>query len=157
MSSSHHHAQEPFPKGMLILAGVLVGTALSVVSVARIAGLPPAASPIAERAAAGVQALATRDLRFTDEADNSVRIVDVSTGSVAGIVAAGSETGFIRGVMRGLARERTKAGLGADAAAFRLTAWANGQLSLTDLATGRTIELNGFGTTNVAAFRALLK
>jgi putative photosynthetic complex assembly protein len=157
MSMAHDHSREPFPKLMLVLAGVLVGTALSVVSVARIAGLPPAASPIAERAAAKVAAVASRDLRFTDEADNSVRIVDVSSGAVAGVVAAGAETGFIRGVMRGLARDRHLRKLGTDAAAFRLTAWANGQLSLTDLATGRTIELTGFGDTNVAAFRALLK
>jgi len=157
MSMTHDHSREPFPKAMLILAGVLVGSALSIVSVARIAGLPPAASPIAERAAAKVPALASRDLRFSDEADNSVRIVDVSNGAVAGVVAAGSETGFIRGVMRGLARDRHKRGLGVDSAAFRLTAWANGQLSLTDLATGRTIELTGFGDTNVATFKALLK
>lgn len=40
--------------------------------------------------------------------------------------------------------------------AFSLTEWRDGELSLTDTATGRTIELNAFGSTNRASFAALL-
>jgi putative photosynthetic complex assembly protein len=58
--------------------------------------------------------------------------------------------------MRGLARERRQHSIGA-APPFRLTLWRNGMLSLVDTATGRTVELDGFGPTNRAAFARFLK
>ena len=58
--------------------------------------------------------------------------------------------------MRGLARERRMHGIGSEAP-FTLTQWRDGELTLTDSATGRSIELNAFGTTNRAAFAALLR
>ena len=45
----------------------------------------------------------------------------------------------------------------ATAPPFTLTAWRDGELSLTDTATGRSIELTAFGSTNRAAFAALLE
>ena len=56
--------------------------------------------------------------------------------------------------MRGLARERRSHGFGNDAP-FTLTAWRDGELSLTDTATGRSIELTAFGADQPrAAFAA---
>ena len=43
-----------------------------------------------------------------------------------------------------------------DGPPFTLTLWRDGELSLTDTATGRAIELTAFGTTNRATFAALL-
>ena len=40
---------------------------------------------------------------------------------------------------------------------FQLSLWPDGQLSLTDTATGRSIELTAFGSINRAAFLPLLK
>jgi putative photosynthetic complex assembly protein len=40
---------------------------------------------------------------------------------------------------------------------YKLEAWPNGQLSLTDTGTGRSIELSAFGPTNREAFAGLLK
>lgn len=154
MSLVHSH-NETVPKAALMAACALVVTSLTAVSIARIAQVPPAASPVAARAAAHVAATASRDLRFEDRSDGSVRIVDVSNETTAGVVNPGATSGFIRGVMRGLARDRHKRGIGPEAP-FRLTSWANGQLSLTDSVSGRTIELSGFGDTNRAAFAALL-
>ena len=62
----------------------------------------------------------------------------------------------IRGLMRGLARERRMHGIGAEPP-FRLTRYTDTQLTLTDTATGRVIELSGFGATNTATFAALLE
>ena len=157
MSGSHGHINDkPFPRFALIMAGALVGSVLLATSLARITGMQPSASPVAERAAAHIAAVQTRDLRFFDEPDQSLRIVDAKTGAIAGGVAFGEKSGFIRGVMRGLARDRHMRGIGI-APPFRLTLWANGQLSLTDSVSNRTIELSGFGDTNRAAFLALLK
>jgi putative photosynthetic complex assembly protein len=157
MSATHHHIHDtPFPRFALVIAGTLVGTVLLATTVARVVGMQPTASPVAERAAAHVAAIKARDLRFVDQSDGSLSVLDAKSGDTAGGVAVGATSGFIRGVMRGLARERHKYGVSAKPS-FRLTLWANGQLSLTDPSTGRVIELSGFGDTNRAAFLALLK
>ena len=64
--------------------------------------------------------------------------------------------GFIRGVLRGVARDRKMRGIGAQPP-FALTLWRDGSLSLTDTATGREVELGGFGADNRAVFVALLE
>jgi len=93
-------------------------------------------------------------LRFAD-VDGAVVVTNAQNGAT--VASFGQEgSGFIRGVMRGLARERRMHGHGPQAP-FRLTRYVDGQLSLTDMATGRVIELNGFGHTNVAAFNGLLE
>ncbi len=154
MSHAHDHA-DMLPRGTLILAAGLVLFALAATSIVRIAGLPPAASPVAMRAQAKTAALQSRNLIFADRADGAVVIQDVDTDSVAAIVQPGEQTGFIRGVMRGLGRERKMAGIGAEPP-FNLTLWQNGQLSLTDSVTGRSIEMTAFGSDNRATFAALL-
>ena len=143
------------PRGTVVLAVSLVLFALGVTSAVTIAGIPPAASPVALRAQAHVAPVTSRSLRFLDRSDGAVVIEDVRTRAVASVIRPGEKTGFIRGVMRGLARERRARGIG-DAPPFDLTLWRDGELSLTDMATGRSIELTAFGTTNRAAFAALL-
>ena len=107
------------------------------------------------RAQAGVEPVQSRSLRFIDACRRSMVIQDVAKGSIASVIQPGEQTGFIRGVMRGLARERRMHGID-DGPPFTLTLWENGQLSLTDDATGRSIEMTAFGTANRASFAALL-
>lgn len=154
--SGHSHHDQPFPKGMLVLAGILVGGSLLMATALRVTGTPPQSSPTLERAAANVAMVKQRDLSFADEADGSLRIMDANTGQIAGTVAVGSTSGFIRGVMRGLMRDRHRRGVGISPP-FRLTLWANGQVSITDSTSGHVTDLSGFGDTNRAAFMALLK
>ncbi|WP_242186269.1 photosynthetic complex assembly protein PuhC [Sphingomonas sp. CARO-RG-8B-R24-01] len=154
-----NHARQPqaeqLPRGALILAGVLVGFAFTLTAGMRIAHVPPAASPVLLRSTDHIAPVRSRTLRFVDEADRGVRIEDIGTGRTASEIVPGQKTGFIRGVMRGLARERRLHGIGGGPP-FTLTEWRDGELTLTDTATGRSIELNAFGTTNRAAFAALL-
>jgi putative photosynthetic complex assembly protein len=152
MSAVHN---ETVPKGALIAAASLVIMTIVVTGAVRLTGTPPAASPALLRVAEKATALSSRDLRFTDRADGAVVIEDIGSGATAGMVEAGSKSGFIRGVMRGLARERRMHGVG-DQPPFRLTLWSDGELSLVDTATGRNLELGAFGGTNRAAFLALL-
>jgi putative photosynthetic complex assembly protein len=74
--------------------------------------------------------------------------------AVAAVLAPG-EDGFIRATLRGLARERRRGDLGAEAP-FRLASWPDGGLSLEDTATGRTLDLRAFGPTQAEAFARLL-
>ncbi len=154
MSAIHH--QGPFPRGALLVAGTIIGLAFSAAIAVRTGLMPLAASPVALRASEHLKPLQVCDLRFVDQPDGGVSITDVTAGRVAEIIQPGSHSGFIRGVMRGLARERRMHGIG-NGPPFRLAAWPNGNLSLTDMATGRDIELGSFGETNRAAFAALLK
>lgn len=144
-----------FPRGALWASAALVGFSLLGAVSVRAGLLPQVASPADARERAAVQPLASRDLRFIDGADGSV-IVETMDGRQLTAVAAFSENGFIRGVMRGMARERHMRNVGSQAP-FRLTLWADQSLTLTDRETGREVELSAFGATNRAAFLALLQ
>ena len=152
--STHSHA-DMLPRGTLITAGALVLFALTATTTVRLAHIPAAASPVALRDANHMVPVAQRNLRFIDRADGAVVIEDVDQGATASVIEPGQKTGFIRGVMRGLARERRMHGVG-NQPPFNLSLWRDGELSLTDSATGRSIEMTAFGSTNRASFLALL-
>ncbi len=152
--TAHSHA-DMLPRGTLVTAAALVLFALGAVAIMRIAHVPASASPLALRAANHMVPVASRNLRFIDRADGAVLIEDADSGGTASVIAPGQQTGFIRGVMRGLARERRMHGIG-NQPPFNLSLWRDGELSLTDSATGRSIELTAFGSTNRASFAVLL-
>ena len=93
-------------------------------------------------------------MRFADRADGAVLVYDSQGDQVVDLVPPGSG-GFVRGVLRALARERRLQGDGASTP-FRLSRLADGRLTLEDLATGRLIDLKAFGHSNEGAFAQLL-
>jgi len=140
--------ERPFPRGPLLGAGVLVAVALLLAGAGRIVGTGSASVTAAP--------VAARDLRFEDRADGGVSILDARDGRQVDVAEAGTN-GFMRATLRGLARERRLRGVEAGASApFRVTAWADGRVTLDDPATGRHVELEAFGQTNEAAFARLL-
>ena len=98
--------------------------------------------------------LSTRELRFEDRPDGSIVVLDASGAQVVATVAPGTN-GFLRGTMRGLARERRREGIGAELP-FRMTGHADGRLTLEDPATGRHVDLGSFGPTNAAVFARIM-
>lgn len=140
-------ATRPPRTGPALLIGLLAVGVVAGVAVARLAGVDP-------RQAADAPAVTTRSLVFSDRADGSIAVVDSRTGALVHTVAPG-EQGFIRGAMRGLARERKLRGLGADLP-FELVARADGRVTLLDPATSRRIDLESFGPDNLGAFTRLL-
>lgn len=97
------------------------------------------------------QAVQQRELRFTDRPDGGIDVRDVMTGQTLDVMHG--EQGFLRGSLRGLARERKRRGL-ADASGLtlQLIARADGRLTLVDAATGERIDLESFGPSNVAVY-----
>ena len=154
---SHGHSHEnTVPRAALISACALVVLSLILTSAVSLGFLEREAIPQLEREKARVQAIASRDIRFDDREDGAVLISDAHDGSSIAVIATETEGGgFIRGVMRGLARERRMHGIDSEPH-FVLTAWADGSLSLRDTATGRMIELGAFGADNRATFAKLL-
>ena len=94
-------------------------------------------------------------LRFEDRSDGAVLIYDALDGRLTYTVPPGTN-GFLRGVMRGLVRDRRADHIGSTPP-FRLTRWADGRLSLDDPSTGRHIDLEVFGPMNAGAFAAILQ
>ena len=136
-------AENPqLPRGALVGAGVLVVSSLLLVGLARITGYGPAQPPVST-------VVERYDLRFEDRADGAVLIYD-HADRLADTLAPGTN-GFVRGVLRGLVRERRADHVG-PAPPFRLTRWADGRLSLDDPSTGRHVDLEVFGPTNAGAF-----
>jgi len=128
--------------GLVMLT--IVGAAALRLGRARPVGLPEAESPI----------VAVRDLRFSDLANGGVGVVDAGTGAPVATLAPGTN-GFIRGTLRGLARERHRRGEGPETP-VRLLARRDGSLTLVDPATGIRIEVGSFGSDNDRAVRRLL-
>ncbi len=94
-----------------------------------------------------------RALRFEDRPDGSVVVIDAASGRVFDTVSG--QAGFVRGTLRGLARERKRVGLGSEQP-FLLLGRADGRLTLHDPATGRLIDLDAFGPLNASAFARML-
>lgn len=144
----HEPVHNPIlPRKALYAVSALVLFSLVAVTAARLAGVSAAQAP----ASPVVTAV---DLRFEDRDDGSVRVLEAESGALIAELAPGTN-GFVRGVLRSLARERRANGLG-DGARFELARHADGRLTLVDPATGRVIELNSFGPSNEGAFAELL-
>ncbi|HJQ58797.1 MAG TPA: photosynthetic complex assembly protein PuhC [Vineibacter sp.] len=144
---SHTHAETPIPRGVLIGAAVLVAMSIALAGTARITGIGTTRMPPASL-------VESRELRFADRQDGSIAVFDAANGETVAVVAPGTN-GFLRGALRGLARERKRQDIGAGPA-FRLVRWADGRLTLEDPTTTRVVDLAAFGTTNAAVFAELL-
>lgn len=135
----------PFPRGALVAAAAMVTLAMTAAVLGRVEGAAPLSG--------GEETVATRDLRFRDQADGGVAVLDLQ-GRLVAVMAPGTN-GFLRATLRGLARERRAEDLGAETP-FRLIAWAEGGITLQDLSTGRQVHLQAFGSTNAEVFARLL-
>jgi len=135
------------PRGALIGAGTLVLASLLLVGVARLTGYGPAKPPVSA-------VVESYDLRFEDRADGAVLIYADRDNRLVDTLQPGTN-GFVRGVLRGLVRERRADRIGSTPP-FRLTRWADGRLSLDDPSTRRHVDLEVFGPTNAGAFADIL-
>jgi putative photosynthetic complex assembly protein len=135
------------PKGGVFAAAALVLFALASVTTVRLTGV----GEVHMTLPAAVQ---SRDLQFADGHNGAVLVYDATDHRLIDTLAPGSN-GFIRVVLRGLARERRLGDIGSQPP-FRLTRYASGQITLTDTSTGKQIDLGAFGSSNTEAFARLM-
>jgi putative photosynthetic complex assembly protein len=141
-------SQEPVvPKGGIIAAAALVLFSLATVTTVRLTGM----GEVHMTLPAAVQ---SRDLQFADGQNGAVLVYDAGDHRLIDTLAPGSN-GFVRVVLRGLARERRLSDIGAQPP-FRLTRYSGGQITLTDTSTNKQIDLGAFGSTNTDAFARLM-
>jgi putative photosynthetic complex assembly protein len=145
--SKSHTVERGIPRAALMGAATLVCGSLILVGVARLTGYAPAKPP----ASAIIQ---SQELRFADRADGAVLVYASEKDVLVDTLPPGTN-GFVRGVLRGLVRERRADHIGSTPP-FRLTRWADGRLSLDDPSTGRHVDLEVFGPTNAGAFAEIL-
>lgn len=101
-------------------------------------------------------ATSARLLTFEDRDDGAIVVRDAATGAVSTVLHPGQGDGFIRGVMRGFARERRTRGIG-QAPPFEVALREGHQITVTDPQTGRTVDLASFGRPNAQAFARLVE
>jgi putative photosynthetic complex assembly protein len=138
----------PFPRGALLAAGALLGVVLLAAAWGRISGVGVVNTPepvVAE----------SRELLFFDRDDGAVVVMDGGNERLVAILESGTN-GFIRGVLRGMARERKSMAIGPESP-FELVRTGSGELFLNDPQTGRRISLSAFGPTNAGDFARLLE
>jgi len=151
-SQAHGHDDIRVPRGALIGAGLLIFLTVIGVGVFRVTGQEPTAQvPPSD------QVLSVRELKFEDGDDGSVLVYETGPDGADQIIHSvqSGEGGFIRGVLRSLARARNASGISRDHP-FVLELHASGTLVLEDPQTGQRIDLQAFGPSNIAAFRAML-
>ncbi len=144
---SHQHAHQVIPRGILIGAALMIGLTIVLSGAARLTGIGTTHMP----AAAAVE---SRSLHFADQRDGSIAVTDAATGRTVAVVSPGTN-GFLRGTLRGLARERKRQDVGPEPA-FQLVRWADGRLTLEDPMTRRVVDMGAFGPTNSGVFADLL-
>jgi len=135
------------PRAGVFAAAALVLFALTAVTTVRLTGVGGVHMALPA-------AVENRDLQFEDGKNGAVLVFDATDHQLVDTLAPGSN-GFIRVVMRGLARERKLGDIGAQPP-FRLTRYAGGQITLTDTSTGKQIDLGAFGSSNTEAFARLM-
>lgn len=135
-----------FPAGALLIGATLVTASLAYAAWEMNRGEPtPDPSPT----------LASRPLLFEDRADGAVVVRDGIDESEIEVFGPGTN-GFVRGAMRGLARERRKHGVGREVP-FELVLREDGRLQIADPVTNARIDLVAFGPSNVAPFARILE
>ena len=144
--ATQKHDMSP-PRWALIGGGVLIVISILLAAFGRMTGVG-----VAEVSPKGV--VVARDLKFLDGPNGGIVVEDAATDQTVAVLPS-STNGFVRVVMRGLARHRKVAGLGPEHP-FRLTQWSSGHLSIEDRQTGRSVQLGAFGRPNRDVFARLL-
>lgn len=152
MSDFRH---ERFPVGALYGAAGVIGITMALVFGMRFGIVERPETAPQHRVATKVRVIAEREFRFSDRADGALVVTDATTDKVAMLLEPGSNSGFIRGTMRGIVRERMLHEVDRNGP-VKITQWADGALTLTDPSTGRVLELGSFGQTNREAYAVLL-
>ena len=142
---SETFSNAPFPRGPLLGAAGMIAASLIAVAAVRLSGV--------DIRAPDASAVVTMELRFEDRPDGGIAVMRASDDRQVDMIVG--QSGFVRGTLRGLARERKRQGVG-DGPPFELIGRADGRLTLRDPSTGRIVDLESFGPTNAGEFARLL-
>lgn len=127
----------------LLAAAALIAFAIAAALAARLGGIGASrleVPPLVEH----------RMLAFADGPGGRIDVREAGSGAPLGSIEAGHD-GFVKVVLRGLARERSLRGIGPDSP-FKLGRTADDRMLIEDPATGRVLLLDAFGAGNAQSF-----
>ena len=139
-----------YPRLPLATATSLAVIALASVALLRVTGGGPETAPVSSTEPVAAEIA----LGFADRDDGSVIVTDAADGSVIDVLEPGTN-GFVRGMLRSLARARRAVDAGSEAP-FLLQRMRSGRLVFSDTVTGQEIDLRAFGPSSVEAFGRFL-
>lgn len=143
----HVVAAQHVPRGALFGAAALIAFAIMAAAIGRHTGIgavhPGYSAPVSSIA-----------LRFEDRPDGGISVIAPETGATVGVIEAGTD-GFVRTVLRSMAFDRQRRGIGSGPA-FVVVKWPSGQSTLDDPSTGRRVDLAAFGAANMQTFARLI-
>lgn len=140
--------EKPVPKAFLLAAGALVCFSL-------LASFTSSMTDIGTTELVVTESVQTLDVYFQDRDDGSLAVLAATSGEEIDVLEPGTG-GFVRGVLRGIGRQRKLRDLGPDLP-YRLIRWSGGGLSLADPETDVRVDLEPFGPTNVQAFASIFR
>ncbi len=152
MTAPHHHHDIKIPRSVLIGFGLLLAGVVTAVAIFRFSGMEPLAQvPEPDNI------VDQRQLRFIDGGGGTVEVFEVNAGAndlLVHVIESG-DGGFVRGVLRSMARARRAQGID-DEHPFVVIQLASGTVLLEDPATEQRIDLQAFGPASIEAFKTLL-
>lgn len=152
--SSHAVVDSRMTRVPPLLVGLSMALCIAIIAIARWTG-------VSESFVSSASSVEKHRLYFEDRVDGSIAVTltldesALSSTPISVARIAPESNGFLRGVLRGLASERKRRGMGSERP-FELNLRADGRLTLDDPGTGRQIDLRSFGPTNAATFESLL-
>ncbi|MEL6869819.1 MAG: photosynthetic complex assembly protein PuhC [Pseudomonadota bacterium] len=149
MSDDHDHKNLVPAVPLKLAIGLVVLTLVGVVW-QRATTDSPQVRDAARTQAALINPLESRLLQFEDGEAGTVIVRSLDDGKVLDTLMTG-EGGFLRGILRGLTRERRMSGA-PKAPGFLLQRFEDGRVVLVDTATNTVIDLRAFGHTNAEDF-----
>jgi putative photosynthetic complex assembly protein len=136
-------AERMVPRGALLGAAALIGFSLVAAGLGRVTGVGTVRTDYATT-------VQTASFRFEDRSDGGISVIAPESDATIGVVPAGTD-GFVRTVLRSLAFDRRRHGVGAGPA-FVIAKWSDGHTTIDDPVTGRRVDLAAFGAANMQAF-----
>ena len=146
-ASPYPDPNHPLPKPIMVGGGALMVATVAFCAFGHATGIGRTVEP------APVTVM-TRDLVFTENDDKTLTVRDAGGGIFKGFDP--EDAGFIRALVRGMTRNRTRYGEPA-VGAFRVSLSGDGGVWLQDLGTRQNIDLRAFGPTQVQAFAQFVR
>lgn len=139
----------PLPKPIIVGSGILMVATVAFCAFGHATG-------IGRTVEAAPVAVASRDLVFAENDDHTLTVRDAGRGGAVVSNFDAEDGGFIRALVRGMTRNRTRYGEPA-VGAFRVSLSRDGGVWLQDLGTHQNVDLRAFGPTQVQAFAQFVR
>lgn len=133
----------PLPKPIIVGSGVLMVATVAFCAFGHATGIGRTVEP-------APVVVASRDLVFAENDDKTLTVRDADHGDRVVTNFDPEDAGFIRALVRGMTRNRTRYGEPA-VGAFRVSLAQDGGVWLQDLGTHQNVDLRAFGPTQVQA------